>query len=194
MKNLIYLFALSAILVSCRSQVAPPYTRVENIVRINPGMTASEVSSILGIPPFDLYNMAGDGSTIHQYYYKVKERKNKGCSLFMNDFYSKEQNLTVGNSFYSKEQALFVLYQNGKVASLVTSSGRDDAADLLVVNNTIQFIAKTNRHALMYEKLELGQSYIKLDSHGHFDKKSTDVGPLGKGKIKKQGCGPKGCR
>jgi hypothetical protein len=138
--------------------------------------------------------MAGDGSTIHQYYYKVKERKNKGCSLTMKDFYSKEQNLTVGSSYYSKEQTLYVLYQNGKVASLVTSSGRDDAMDLLVVNNTIQFIAKTNRHALMYEKLELGQSYIKLDSKGNFDKKGNDVGMLGKAKVKKQGCGPKGCR
>jgi hypothetical protein len=194
MRNkIVALFLLGTVLLatSCAKLVAPPYCTVEKIVRINPGMTAAEVSSTLGIPPFDLYHMAGDGSTVHLYYYKVKERKNKGCSLFMKDFYSKEENLTVGNSYYSKEKKLYVLFQNGKVSSMVTESGRDDSEDLLIQNNTIQFIAKTNRHAINYEKLELGQQLIRLDNKGHFEKKKDD-GLVGKAKLQKKGCAPGG--
>lgn len=181
-------------LASCAVMVAPPYTKVESIVRINPGMTASDVSSTLGIPPYNIYHMAGDGSTVHMYYYKLKERKNKGCSIFMKNFYSKEENLTVGSSHYTKEQRLYVLFQNGKVASLVTDAGRDDSEDLLVQNNTIQFISKTNRHALNYEKLELGQQLIRLDNKGNFSKNNESIGGfLGKSKTKKKGCMGGGC-
>lgn len=188
----LFLMGVMVFGTACTKLVAPPYSTVDKIVRINPGMTASEVSSTLSIPPFDVYHMAGDGSTVHLYFYKVKERKNKGCSLFMKDFYSKEENLTVGSSYYTKEKKLYVLYQNGKVSSLVTESGRDDSEDLLVQNNTIQFIAKTNRHALNYEKLELGQQLIRLDNKGHFEKKKDD-GLMGKAKLKKKGCGYGGC-
>ena len=194
MKKLFFLFVATAFFSSCAVMVAPPYTKVESIVKINTGMTSSDVSSTLGIPPFDIYHMAGDGSTVHIYYYKVKERKNKGCSLFMKNFYSKEENLTVGGSYYTKEQKLYVLFQNGKVASLVTDAGREDSEDLLIQNNTIQFISKTNRHALNYEKLELGQQLVKLDNKGHFAKDNSGSF-MGKAKITKKGCmgGGKGC-
>jgi len=191
--RLLGIFLIGTLLFSsCAKLVAPPYSTVEKIVRINPGMTAAEVSSTLGIPPFDLYHMAGDGSTVHLYFYKVKERKNKGCSLLMKDYYSKEENLTVGNSYYTTEKKLYVLFQNGKVASLVTETGREDSEDLLVQNNTIQFIAKSNRHALNYEKLELGQQLIRLDNKGQFSKKKDD-GFLGKAKIQKKGFMGGGC-
>lgn len=187
MKNLFYLSAI-VLFSSCAKMVAPPYSTVEKIVRITPGMTASQVTTALGIPPFDIYHMSAAGSTVHIYNYKLKERKNKGCSLFMMDFYAQEQNLTVGQTFYTKEQLLYVLFDKGKVSSLLTDAGRDDSVDLLVHNNTIQFIAKTERHALLYEKLELGQKLVKLDSKGHFEKKSHG-GFLSGAKTKKEGCG-----
>jgi len=186
MKNLLY---LSAILLfsSCTKMLAPPYSTVEKIARVTPGMTASNVTTSLGIPPFDIYHMSATGSTVHLYNYKLKERKNTGCHLLMKDFYSQEQNLTVGSSYYTKQQLLYVLFDKGKVASLVTDAGRDDSEDLLVHNNTIQFIAKTERHALLYEKLELGQKLVKLDSKGHFKKKSHGGFMIG-AKTKQKGC------
>lgn len=183
------LIATVALFTSCAKMVAPPYSTVEKIAKINNGMTSSEVSSTLGIPPFDIYHMSGDGSTIHVYWYKVKERKNKGCSLFMTDFYNKEENLTVGNSHYTKEQRVYVLFQNGKVSSLVTDTGLENSVDLIVGNNTIQFVSKSGRHAFNYynyEKLELGQQLIRLDDKGNF--KKNDGGIMGKAKIKKKGC------
>ena len=183
------LIASALLITSCAKMVAPPYSTVEKIVKVNNGMTSSEVSSTLGIPPFDVYHMAGDGSTIHVYWYKVKERKNKGCSLLMRDFYSKEENLTVGNAHYTKEQRVYVLFQNGKVTSLVTDAGLENSVDLLVANNTIQFVSKTGRHAFNYynyEKLELGQQLVRLDEKGNF--KRNDGGLMGKAKIKKKGC------
>ncbi len=184
---------------SCAKRVAPPYSTVEKIGKISPGMTASDVSSTLGIPPYDIYHMAGDGSTVHVYWYKLKQRKNTGCAVMENigladPFYSKEENLAVGASYYTTSHRVYVLYQNGKVSSLVTDAGREDSEDLLVQNNTIQFISKTNRHSFNYynyEKLELGQQLIRLDSKGNFVNNSG--GLFGGSTTKKKGCGPKGC-
>jgi hypothetical protein len=185
------------ILGACAKRVAVPYTNVEKIVKIVPGMGASDVSALLGIPPYDVYHMAGDGSSVLIYHYKLKSRKNSGCDIlekmgFDDPFYSKEENLAVGGSYYTKEAKMYCLFANGKVVSLVTDAGRQDSEDLLVQNNTIQFIAKTNRHSFNYynyEKLELGQQIVRLDSKGNFF--STGGGLFGGGGPVRKGCGSK---
>ena len=194
------LIATVVLFSSCAKRIAAPYSTVEKIVKITPGMSASDVSSTLGIPPYDIYHMAGDGSTVLTYNYKLKQRKNTGCGLLENigladPFYSKEENLAVGSSYYVKESKLYVLLQNGKVTSLVTDAGREDSEDLLLVNNTIQFISKTNRHSFNYynyEKLELGQQIVKLDHKGNIVKNSGGLFG-GEKKAGKKGCMGKGC-
>jgi hypothetical protein len=194
-----FLVATAILFTSCAKRIAAPYSTVEKIVKVTPGMSAADVSSTLGIPPYDVYHMAGDGSTVLVYYYKLKQRKNTGCGIlekwgFDDPFYSKEENLSVGSSYYVQESKLWVLLQNGKVTSLLTEAGREDSEDLIVSNNTIQFVSKTNRHAFNYynyEKLELGQSIIKLDHKGNFVKKSGGLfGGGGGSKTIKSG---KGC-
>jgi hypothetical protein len=146
--------------------------------------------------------MAGDGSTVLIFNYKLKQRKNTGCGLLENmglsvPFYSKEENLATGSSYYTKESKLYILLQSGKVTSLVTDAGREDSEDLLLANNTIQFISKTNRHSFNYynyEKLELGQQIVRLDNKGNIVK--NNGGFFGGGsstKTAKKGCKPKGC-
>ncbi|MFN8230282.1 MAG: hypothetical protein U0V03_05090 [Bacteroidia bacterium] len=191
------------LLSSCAKRIAVPYSTVEKIVKVTPGMTTSDVSSTLGIPPYDVYHMAGDGSTVLIFNYKLKQRKNTGCGAlermgFADPFYSKEENLAVGSSYYVEESKVYILFQNGKVTSLVTDAGREDSEDLLIQNNTIQFISKSNRHSFNYynyEKLELGQQLIRLDSKGNIVKNKgglfggSSTGPA----KKKKGCMSKGC-
>jgi hypothetical protein len=198
------IIALVLLNTACMKRLAPPYSTVEKIVRINPGMSSSDVAAVLGIPPYDVYHMAGDGSSVQTYWYKLKERKNTGCGTLekmglADPFYSKEENLAVGASYYTTSHKLYVLYQNGKVSSLVTDAGRDDSEDLLVQNNTIQFIGKTNRHSFNYynyEKLELGQQIVRLDAKGNFVKNTGGIfggGSSGNSKTAKKGCQKKGC-
>jgi hypothetical protein len=202
-KKLSLLAIIVVIMASCAKRVAPPYTTVEKIVKIAPGMTSSDVSGTLGIPPFDVYHMAGDGGTVLVYNYLKKLRKNTGCGLLekwglADPFYSKEENLTVGSSYYKHNdpQLVYVLLQNGKVTSLVTDEGRQDSEDLLVQNNTIQFISKTGRHSFNYynyEKLELGQQIIRLDNKGNVVKKSGGLFGGNGSTTKKGGCAVMGC-
>ena len=147
--------------------------------------------------------MAGDGGTVLVYNYLKKLRKNTGCGLLeqwglADPFYSKEENLTVGSSYYKHNdpQLVYVLLSNGKVTSLVTDEGRKDSEDLLVQNNTIQFISKTGRHSFNYynyEKLELGQQIIKLDHKGNVVKKGGGLFGGGNGSTTKKGCMMMGC-
>jgi len=203
-KKLSLLAIVAVIMTSCYKRLAPPYTTVEKIVKVAPGMTASDVSGTLGIPPYDIYHMAGDGSTVLIYNYLRKDRKNTGCGVLeragiADPFYSKEENLSVGSSYYVQErQKLYVLLQNGKVASLITDAGREESHDLLIQNNTVQFIAKTGRHAFNYynyEKLELGQSIVQLDVNGNIRKESKGgfFGSSSSTSSAKKGCNPKGC-
>jgi hypothetical protein len=193
------LIAMVLLFSSCAKRIAPPYSTVEKVVKVTPGMSASDVSSTLGIPPFDVYHMAGDGSTVLVYYYKLKERKNTGCGLpermgLDDPYYSKEENLAIGSSYYVKESKLYVLLVNGKVSSLVTEAGREDSEDLLIANNTIQFISKSNRNSFNYynyEKLELGQQIVRLDSKGNISKSKGGFGSgFGSGSSRSGG---KGC-
>lgn len=195
------LIATVILFSSCAKRIAVPYSTVEKIVKVTPGMSASDVSSTLGIPPYDVYHMAGDGSTVLIYNYKLKQRKNTGCGLLesmglADPFYSKEENLATGSSYYTKESKLYILLQSGKVTSLVTDAGREDSEDLLLANNTIQFISKTNRHSFNYynyEKLELGQQIVRLDNKGNIVKNTGGLFGGGSTKTTKKGCKPKGC-
>ncbi len=190
------IFAIIILATSCAKRIAVPYSTVEKIVKIAPGMTSSDVSSTLGIPPYDVYHMAGDGSTLLVYNYKLKQRKNTGCGIpermgFADPYYSKEENLAVGSSYYVKESKVYILFQNGKVSSLVTDAGREDSEDILIQNNTIQFISKTNRHAFNYynyEKLEIGQQIVQLDKKGNITKNTGIFGGSSTTSKRKKGC------
>ena len=186
---------------SCAKRIAAPYSTVEKIVKVAPGMSSSDVSSTLGIPPYDIYHMAGDGSTVLVYNYVLKQRKNTGCGFperigLEDPFYTKEENLSVGSSYYVKESKVYILFTNGKVTSLVTDAGRQDSEDLLIQNNTIQFISKSNRNSFNYynyEKLELGQQIIRLDHKGNVVKNSGGIFGGGSKTVGKKGCFGKGC-
>lgn len=142
MRNLTFGLLL-LFLCSCSTTkwVAPPYTSVNEMSKLKKGMSIEQVNSVLGIPPYDLYTIQEDGSTILLYNYRLKDRR---ASMSADDFtfQHKEEAQKAGEPWYGEASIVFVLFKDGKLSSLITNSGRDDAEMLLLINNNIQLISR----------------------------------------------------
>lgn len=141
MKRLI-LFATALFYLSSCSNIwiAPPYTSSEKIIGLKTSMSISGVNNQLGIPPFDVYHLKEDGSSVLVYNYRLKNRK---VNVTSDQKMHNEESQTSGKEWYSKESyLLYVLFKDGKMQSAVTDVGRKDSEALMITNNTIQMLSK----------------------------------------------------
>jgi hypothetical protein len=72
-KYLILAFIVSAFLSSCIVQ-APKFTMIEDVLSLQVGMTKDEISTRLGIPPYDI-KYATDSTSKLIYKYRTTDRK-----------------------------------------------------------------------------------------------------------------------
>ncbi len=126
--------------------IAPKYTNVSKILKVTKEMDIATVSRTLGIPPYDIYTMQADGATILMYNYRIKERS---MSLPQTNY----QEVTRGTEKSQKEGEiwyqlnsyhLYIIFEKGKMKSMLTDVGRKDGEVLLLKKNNIKFISKNN--------------------------------------------------
>ncbi|SFT87896.1 hypothetical protein SAMN05216474_2862 [Lishizhenia tianjinensis] len=145
MKRLTLLLGLIAVLASCASvsyktsKVLPYYTEPAKIVKLQNGMTLTQINSVLGIEPYDVYHMQDDGSTVLVYKYRLKERK---IEVTTSDDLTNQASQTSGTVYFTEEYKVYILLQDGKLQSLITDAGRKDSKYILITNNTIQLVSK----------------------------------------------------
>lgn len=164
MRNLIlFTFLIGLLSTSCVTPkwVAPPFTDVGKIINVKQGMTIQQTNKMLGIEPYDMYNIQETGSTILIYHYRAKQRiadltadfdGNKKTAIYSNEEYQ-----TKGKPYYNNEYSLvYILFEDDKVVSLMTDQGRSDAEYLLLVDNNIKKISKEE---LTTFKTEIDTSY-----------------------------------
>jgi len=138
-------------------QVEPPYTNVEKILSLKPDMTTEQVSKSLGIPPYDVYNIQDEGSSILVYHYRVKDR-----SAEVPENYRKKEILihseeyqNVGAPWYQRTgRRMFVLFKDGKMQSLLTEEGKEYSEFILLVNNNLKFLSKAEMDKLKVIKID----------------------------------------
>jgi hypothetical protein len=148
MKNInLFILATSLIFIAgCSRYVAPPFTSVDKVVKVKTGMSMAEVSSTLGIEPYDAYFSQDDGFFVVTYNYRLKDRRMTIISPFPGErekkVRSEEAQLT-GEIWYQRSyQTIYVFFKDGKMKSLITDNGRADGEFLLITNNNISFINK----------------------------------------------------
>jgi hypothetical protein len=102
----------------------PPYSTVEQVLALQPGMTKEEVSKVLDIPPYDLKTMNDSGTTILIYKYRVTNRKTL-------PFFVKPKN---GLKTTGKYVDLFVTYdKNGKATKIESCSECEETVEKKIV-------------------------------------------------------------
>jgi len=158
-------------LSSCTKWIAPPYTSVTEISNVKKGMSKEQVKETLGIEPYDIYTMQEDGTTILMYNYRLKDRSMNVSGDFGKATRTQASQKS-GTDIYGATALLFVLFQDDKVSSLITSRGREDAEHLLLTNNNIQLISKQQLVSLQNNN---DPDLLILDEKGSINKVNMPI-------------------
>lgn len=140
---------ISVIFASCGKYIAPEYTNVDQLIKVRKGMTITKVNEVLGIQPFDLQMVQDDGGTVLVYNYRVKDRRAKVTGTY-DKFVKSEAAQKSGMDWYGDPSRVYILFEDDKMAGLITDIGREDAEILMIVNNNLQLVAKNDLVNMRY--------------------------------------------
>lgn len=164
-KILLLSFLASLLLNSCTYWIVPQYTSVEKITKIQPGMTMDQVKATLGIPPYEVYHVQSDGSSVLVYNYRQLDRKMVLPSNAKKaaDLKATEAAQTNGSAhFKDKAQKIYVLFDKMKVKSMITTEGLNSSEFVLVKNNNLSVISKKEYNSIKKLKRNGGGGTIMI--------------------------------
>jgi hypothetical protein len=163
-KFITILLLSASLLIGCATRtgwIAPPYTNVNRILNVHPGMTLNDANRTLGIDPYDVYYIHSDGSFILVYNYRLKERMMNASSI-MEETIRSEQGQTAGEPVYREfSSRLYVVFKDSIVQSLITDAGKENAEYLLLIENNIQLLTANELDSI--KGFRLGDKYF-IDS------------------------------
>ena len=183
MKKLILISFVTVLFSSCAQYwTAPYFTSVEKMIQLKKGMEMDKVNATLGVEPYDLYVVQEEGISVAKYYYRTKKRRMKLSGGFRQAETQKlgsEDGQTAGKDWYDKdEKKVFVLFEDGKMLSLLTEKGRADGELLLMVNNNLRYITKKE-----FQTIQMDPSKDWMIISDHSDK-SNKKGNQTQGNVK----------
>jgi hypothetical protein len=125
-KKLFFISLVTLSIVSCKTAIQPNYVSSNEVASLNIGMTKQDAKTQLGnLSPFDILMAEQGGCEVHQYKYKSPAKEISSTSAI------RKEGLTEGKKKYIKESDVFLVYKNGKLESVLTNSGKDDALKLI---------------------------------------------------------------
>lgn len=138
---------LAAFVVACNVYKAPPFTDVDKILMLQSGMTLEQVKSTLGVDPYDVYHINEQNSVLVSFSYRLKERRFKIKTFNQDEIdrkFTNEESQTKGDLRYNKKdpKTAFVLFKNGQLESVLTTSGKQSSERILIENNNLILIDK----------------------------------------------------
>lgn len=138
MRSLKLLFIVAVFFAGCSRWIAPPYTNVERLTEIQPGMNLPQVTRALGIEPYDVY-FKGDGDFVVIYNYRVKDRLMDVSGDFQRAIHA-DISQTMGKDWYGESYFCYIYFRDNQVQSLITDRGKLKSEDILIRNNNIYLI------------------------------------------------------
>ena len=135
--NLFFSASVFFLLFSCKptqdlSANLPQFTKVENLARLNIGMSKKTVlGNLENVYPHDILNGTGN-CEIHEYFYLKPQRSVKNSTGIL-----KRDQLTSGDQKYSGKSKACIVYKNSKLSVVYTNVGLNEVASLLDIQNLI---------------------------------------------------------
>ena len=143
MKRILLFLFMIAIAISfsvCFSVAYPKFTSSERLCNLKTGQKYDKVVTELGCQPYDLLSKQDDGFDIYMYKYKVLVRKINAKKV------NNVGRETDGKEVYTgRVETAFLIFNKGKLETVVTANGRTDAPRLIMLNNTMYQIAKDKK-------------------------------------------------
>lgn len=131
--KILVIASFAIMITSCKTIQAPKFTSIDRIMDLKMGMSSVDVFEKLGSPPYDVLFCQAEGYTLYLYYYKVIERKVIMLNL------NKIGNEAKGDNVYNAAlKSVWLLFdKNNKLESYITSNGKKDAVNHILINNTV---------------------------------------------------------
>ena len=142
--------------MACNRYIAPPFTDVDKISRVKTGMKLKQVIDILEISPYDVYHLQETGSAMYSFNYRLKERVIPITTINQDErarLITNEDSQTKGTIRYNKKyKVLYILMKDNAVASMISTSGREQSENIIIQDNNIRFIDDSDFS--IYESLD----------------------------------------
>ena len=157
MKRLNFLFIICCLALSSCSisrYTAPPFTNVEKILRLKPGMTTEEVSGILRIPPYDMVHLYESGSMVLSYNYRVKDRNMVVPTRSKQVIHSEDAQREGEDWYNTNYHSVFLHFQDDALKSifsetLISKGAHIEILDKRLINPDSSFIVDKNYYLLL---------------------------------------------
>jgi hypothetical protein len=143
--------ATSVLLMNSCSVTIPQYTTVDNLTKLNPGMTKQQtIATLDNLYPFDIMNGGSDVCEIHVYKYKHPKQENKNKT-------GDRATLRGGLEKFVDEGDAYVVYKNGAIYSVITDAGKVDFGSLManmqeISNSCMDIKGCTDPYSLNYNE------------------------------------------
>lgn len=182
--NFIVLFSLIGLVLSSCSQskfiVAPPFTDVEKISKIEIGQTKEDVNKTLGISPYDILYLT-DGDYMCYFNYRLVDRKinidnsNKNRNEGSGATLSSQEAQTKGEPFFTEWRRVYVNFTDGKVSHYTTDAGLEDANYIQLVNGTIKLLNKEDLKLANFYQYQNQGGGITINNESTGDNSSETI-------------------
>ncbi len=146
MKFITGAFLVSLLAAGCSQTkfvVMPSFTDISHIERLKPGMSKSEVSSVLEVGPIDFYYLQ-DGVDVFVYDYRITEKRLPTTKRLTDTQDSQNNHVNglaarnAGIPEYTEWRKLYVSYQGDKLASMISDAGKNDANSVVIQLASLQ--------------------------------------------------------
>lgn len=184
--TLFFLVVLIGMLFTGCSQskfvVAPPFTNVDKISKIETGQSKEDINTTLGIKPFDILYL-NDGNFMCYYNYRLEERRinidnsSKNRDTGSGATLSSDEAQTAGEPFYTEWRRVYINFKDGKVTHYTTDAGLRGANYIQLVNGTIRLLNKQELKIENFYAQSVYKSDININSQSgqNHDVESIDV-------------------
>lgn len=182
--NFIMLFSVIGLVLSSCSQskfiIAPPFTDVEKISKIEIGQTKEDVNKTLGISQYDvLYLAAGD--YMCYYNYRLVDRKiiidnsDKNIQKGSGATLSSQEAQTAGEPFFTEWRRVYVNFTDGKVSHYTTDAGLEGANYIQLVNGVIKLLNKEDLKLSNFYQYQSEAGGITINNESTEDNSSEAI-------------------
>lgn len=177
MKNIITLLIIAFAFTVTAQESIPEYTTIDKLYKVSPGMTESEVTTILGIPPYDVYHDVANNCKVLVWHYRHKHHA----------IPSQQQNtkasLGGGKTTYINAEKVYMTFSENdkKLINYFTDQGKKRSIDLINAGRQLQEVCNDQGNINIKGKSN-DKTIIRSVNHhryGAFFKLGLDKNPDG---------------
>ena len=181
MKNIITLIILAFAFTAIAQESIPEYTTIDKLYKVSPGMTEKEVTSIVGIPPYDIYHDVANNCKVLVWNYRHKQH------AIPSSHEDTRESLSGGKTTYINTEKVYMTFSENdkKLMYYFTDQGKARSVSLIAAGRELQEICNNPAGIKIKGKSKDKMIIRSLNKHryGTFIKFGLGANPEGKSDL-----------